>query len=232
MRRQLGNNNKNNVFTKYADAANKMVSAWGKLKNALNHTEEDVDLDDVDLGCLDTANNLYFRFIKGTGGDGVYFKVGQKMQEGSDQAIRSLAELNGELRLIKSQMQGYYNTMQNAKATADKIVSGCSKVITLANNYQRDYTAWQNAAEAGQSDMAKQDRADKDSEEKLAHELMDQVTGENVTAMQTRYKNISTLLDNIRGDIDKYVYGKKKIREIGEFKHMKNAFVADNERIT
>lgn len=236
MREDLKNKDKNNVFTEYAKAANKMVSAWGDLKNALNHKEEGVDLDGIDLGCLDSANNLYFRYIKGTGGDVTYFKVGEKMQEGSNKAKESLGILNDELGKIKAEMQSYYDTMQNAKATADKIVGKCDEIIKVAPKYEQDFNSWRdagNAMDPEKSEMAELDQAEIKAKEE--DKVTEKINAEAATGLKTRYQNVSTLLDNIRKDIDEYKYGTegkiKKIRDIGERKNMKDAFEADSTRI-
>lgn len=224
-----------NLFDELAEDANKVVKYIVKLENALDNT--DVVLSDATQKEIDdTLKEAKDEYDKVWHKDAsfVYYRIGEKIQACSSvsKVLTSKGNIDSVTSFISEELGGFDKCLEDAKKKADKIAKECGTLISLAKDYEEKLGAWEQKANETDTDLGKRDVQEINDNSKDNEELIKAVSENKVQEMKTRYENISTFLDGVLKDIDKFKYGKDELADIESSKDMKKAVTFEDREIS
>lgn len=235
----------NKVYSKYASKAATLRGNMAKLDMVMSLLSEEEQgknytlaaYDGVEVSGTATRKELYdglteqFSDLKTDNHKSDYYSLLAKLENIADENRQNIDpdETNQKIGEIQRKFEDYYTKYDDAETCIETAVKALRKVKSEAEDYQKKFETWKNAANTYDTTLAKSDQEEITN---LDDDIYENVTPENIQELIDRLNNIKSLFGKLKKGIDEYKYNGTKVRSIPTYDKMKEKSGVSESKIS
>lgn len=226
--------NENQIYAKYAIAANALCEKYAILKQAVDYAADDALEAEYSLtqregvassgekslqNHFELLKNQYIEFSnQHFQSNDKFFTIGKKLNEISSQNMGAIdaTETNQKIYEIYTRLHGYQDKINEAISYLEKARENVVELKNLQTEYQNASNNWRTTANNTDTVLAKKD---KEEIEDLSQEeeIMNNITSEKVEELVNRINNVNSLFYGVIDALDDYQYNGTPVMDIDSF---------------